>query len=122
MAGSFKNILVRSAILIAASGVAFTVLDLGADAQQPTADPKVLAYGKHLARECTGCHRIDGTDNGIPSITGQPIDEFTENMKYYQTGARNNPAMVSVAQSLDEAQITALAAFYGSLPKGPRGK
>ena len=35
-------------------------------------DAKLLSYGRHLASECSGCHRIDGVDNGIPSITGWP--------------------------------------------------
>ncbi|NJO22136.1 MAG: hypothetical protein HC868_03335 [Sphingomonadales bacterium] len=37
-------------------------------------DAKLMAYGRHLARECTSCHRIDGIDNGIPSIVGLPPD------------------------------------------------
>lgn len=82
------------------------------------ADP--IAYGKHLAGECTSCHKADGQDRGIPSITGWDIAEFVETMKYYQSGARPNQAMQSVAQSLDEDQLKALAAYFGSLPKPPK--
>ena len=32
------------------------------------ADP--MAYGRHLSGECVTCHKLDGTDTGIPSITG----------------------------------------------------
>jgi cytochrome c len=85
-------------------------------------DPKVIRYGEHLSQECTTCHRRDGVDNGIPSIIGMKADEFTETFKYYQTGARTNAAMVSVAQSLDDQQIKALAAFYASLPPPPKKK
>ncbi len=80
-------------------------------------DVKKIAYGRHLSGECSACHRIDGVDNGIPSITGRDPEEFTDTLEFYRNGARNNPAMVSVAQSLDEAQIEALAAYYASLPK-----
>jgi cytochrome c553 len=80
-------------------------------------DVKPTAYGRHLARECTGCHRIDGADNGIPSIIGWPVEVFTATLRYYQTGERSNPVMVSVAGSLDEKQVAALAAYFGSLPK-----
>ena len=80
-------------------------------------DARQRAYGKHLAQECTGCHRIDGTDNGIPSIVAWNKDEFITTLKFYKDGARPNPAMVSVAKSLDDEQIAALAAFYGALPK-----
>jgi cytochrome c553 len=81
------------------------------------ADPRTLAYGRHLAQECTTCHRLDGVDNGIPSIIGMDPEAFAETIGFYRSGARDNAAMVSVAASLDDEQVTALAAFYASLPK-----
>ena len=83
-------------------------------------DGKPIAYGRHLASECTACHRIDGVDNGIPSITGWSVADFVTTMEFCRTGARPNQVMMSVVQSLDAAQIEALAAFYGSLPKPAR--
>jgi len=80
-------------------------------------DSKLKAYGRHLAQECTGCHRIDGIDNGIPSIIGWQADVLVATMKFYQTGKRTNPVMVSVANSLDDQQLSALATFFASLPK-----
>ena len=53
----------------------------GADRSRPEEyglDPQILdiqgdpEYGAYLAGECTTCHRIDGADEGIPSITGWP--------------------------------------------------
>jgi cytochrome c553 len=85
-------------------------------------DAKKIAYGRHLSSECSTCHRIDGIDNGIPSITGWEPQEFVATLAFYRNGERNNPAMVSVAQSLDDDQIAALALYYGSLPKPTRGK
>ena len=82
-----------------------------------------LEYGKHLSAECTTCHKIDGSGGQqIPQITGWKAEEFIAIMKFYQTGARNNPAMVSVAQSLDEDQLMALALYFGSLPKGKKSE
>jgi cytochrome c len=86
---------------------------------QSTDGTRQLAYGKHLSAECSGCHRIDGVDNGIPSITGWPVEAFVATIGFYREGARANPAMVSVAQSLEADQVSALAAYYGSLPKIP---
>lgn len=86
----------------------------GAAAQSP--DQKRLRYGEHLSQECSTCHRRDGVDNGIPSILGMKVDDFVETFRFYQAGTRTNPAMVSVAQSLDDEQVQALAAFYASLP------
>lgn len=80
-------------------------------------DVKALAFGRHLASECTSCHRIDGVDNGIPSIIGWPKDVFSETIKFYKDGARDNAAMKSVAQSLDDEQLMALALYFGTLPK-----
>jgi len=86
-------------------------------------DARLKAYGRHLAQECTGCHRIDGVDNGIPSIVGWDPETFVTTLGFYRTGARTNAVMVSVAGSLDAEQARALAAYYGSLPKPPaRGK
>jgi cytochrome c553 len=83
--------------------------------------PGLLAYGRHLARECTACHRLDGTDRGIPSITGWDAEQLAATLKFYQTGARVNPVMVTVAKSLDDRQVRALALYYATLPK-PAGK
>ena len=80
-------------------------------------DAKDRAYGEHLARECTTCHRLDGVDNGIPSIVGWPTEDFLTTMKFYGDGSRTNPVMVSVASSLSEKQLKALAAFFASVPK-----
>ena len=82
-------------------------------------DAKVKSYGRHLAQECTACHRIDGTDNGIPSIVGWDADRFARTLEFYRTGERTNPVMVSVVKSLDAEQVRALAVYYASLPKAP---
>lgn len=78
-------------------------------------DAKLRAYGEHLARECTTCHRIDGTDNGIPSIVGWDADQFTATLRFYQQALRDNAAMVSVARSLDDEQLRALAVYFASI-------
>jgi cytochrome c553 len=94
---------------------------LMADVRNAAADDsRALAYGRHLSGECSACHRIDGIDNGIPSITGWPVDDFVVTLTYYREGARPNPAMVSVVSSLDDKQMYALAVYYGSLPKPAR--
>ena len=83
-------------------------------------DAKLRAYGKHLSAECSACHRIDGVDNGIPSITGWNVEDFVKTLHFYRNGSRTNAAMISVAQSLDDEHVRALAAYYASLPKAPR--
>ena len=80
-------------------------------------DAKLLSYGRHLSGECSACHRIDGVDDGIPSITGWDPEVFVATLTFYRNGERTNAAMVSVAQSLDDEQYKALATYFGSLPK-----
>ena len=80
-------------------------------------EAKLKAYGQHLARECTSCHRLDGIDNGIPSIIGLTPDLFIATLRFYREGTRINPVMVSVASSLSDDQLSALAVFFASVPK-----
>jgi cytochrome c553 len=94
-----------------AASLGTTVATQGAD------EAKLRSYGQHLSQECTSCHRVDGIDNGIPSITGWPVDIFMRTLKFYQEGARTNPVMVSVAKSLDDDQVRALALYWSSVPR-----
>jgi cytochrome c len=80
-------------------------------------DSKAISYGRHLASECTACHRVDGVDNGIPAIVGWDAERLIATLEFYRAGARTNPVMVSVAKSLDLEQIRALAAYYAAQPK-----
>jgi cytochrome c len=59
-------------------------------------------------------------DNGIPSIVGWPADQFIAAMTSYRDGTRTNPVMVSVANSLSDKQLDALAAFFATLSKPER--
>lgn len=81
-------------------------------------DPALLAiqgdpeYGAYLAGECTTCHRTDGTDEGIPSITGWPLDDFMIALHAYKRGKRVHPVMQMVAGRLLDEEIAALAAHF----------
>ena len=79
---------------------------------------ELMAYGRHLAGECTACHRLDRASSAIPSILGKPQDEFIALLNAYRDGRKTNPVMISVAKSLDDEQMAALAAYFGSLPAG----
>jgi cytochrome c553 len=76
-------------------------------------------YGRHLARECTGCHRSSQPDSAIPPLAGRPADEIVELLQAYRSGRKTNPVMVSVAKSLDDEQSAALAAYFSQLPALP---
>ncbi|RTL72647.1 MAG: hypothetical protein EKK41_03675 [Hyphomicrobiales bacterium] len=79
--------------------------------------PAVVARGRHLSRDCTSCHRIDGVENGIPGITGWSAERLAAALDGYRTGARRNPVMGSVARTLSADEVEALGAYYASLKR-----
>jgi cytochrome c553 len=80
-------------------------------------DARLKSYGQHLSQECTACHRLDGTNNGIPSIAGWPAEMLERTLRLFQQGTRTNPVMVSVAKSLDDEQVRALALYWSTVPR-----
>ena len=94
-----------------------TIAFLGGPAPCSAADDSAaLALGRHLADECSSCHRQDSASAAIPAITGRPAKEIARLLEDYRAGRRTNPAMVSVAQSIDDAGIAALAGYLATLP------
>lgn len=115
-----REVSVRGQTISFAAAVAMVTGGLLATGSTVRADPQSLAYGQHLSQECTTCHRRDGVETrGIPAIVGKEVDYFVTTMKFYQSGARDNPAMVSVAKALNDEQLRALAIYFGSLKPAP---
>lgn len=79
-----------------------------------------IAYGRHLAAECTSCHRSDTTEGAIPVLAGRPAAEIAGLLQDFRDGHKTNAVMVSVAQSLDEEETAAVAAYFASLPSPER--
>lgn len=73
-----------------------------------------LAYGEYLAGECVACHRV-GAESGIPPINSLPAPYFIEALKEYKDGERDHDLMRTVARSLDDAEMQALAAYFEQL-------
>lgn len=84
----------------------------------PDVAPAILAivgdrdYGEYLASECVTCHLATGADEGIPSITGWPRDDFVVAMHAYKQQARPHPVMQMMAGRLSNDEIAALAAYF----------
>lgn len=58
---------------------------------------------------------------GVPNILGINPEVFIGALKDYRDGVRANPVMASVARSLTEDEMAALAAYFHSAkPKGRR--
>ncbi|HIC81007.1 MAG TPA: cytochrome C, partial [Kiloniellaceae bacterium] len=87
----------------------------------PDLDPAVLAlkgdpdYGEYLSSECTTCHLVDGSNQGIPSITNWPPENFVVAMHAYKQQLRPHPVMQMMAGRLSDEEIAALAAYFASL-------
>ena len=74
-----------------------------------------VAWGEYLAAECVGCHKVDGTDAGIPKITGWPHKPFMTAMYEYRLRARPNTTMQLVAERLSDEELAALSAYFSTL-------
>ncbi len=83
-------------------------------------DPAILeiegdpAYGAYLAGQCTSCHHKGQGDQGIPSITGWPVNDFVIALHAYKHGKIDNPAMQLIARNLSNEEIAALAIHYSN--------
>lgn len=87
----------------------------------PNLPPEILGlqgdpdYGEYLSAECTTCHLHDGADNGIPSITNWPTEDFVAALHAYKSKLRPHPVMQMMAGRLSNEEIAALAAYYATI-------
>ncbi|MRU17005.1 c-type cytochrome [Roseovarius sp. A21] len=83
--------------------------------------PEILAmvgdpeYGEYLSSECKTCHQPDGNDDGIPSITNWPAEDFVVAMHAYKKKLRPHPVMQMMAGRLSDEEIAALAAYFENI-------
>jgi cytochrome c len=84
-------------------------------------DPAILAtvgdpdYGEYLSGECVTCHQASGANEGIPSITGWPQEDFVLAMHAYKAEIRPHPVMRMIAGRLSNEEIAGLAAYFEGL-------
>lgn len=69
---------------------------------------------------CAACHGADGNskDHSNPRLAGQYESFLIKALNDYKTGARKNPIMEGIAQGLSEGDISELAAYFASQPRG----
>jgi cytochrome c len=89
--------------------------------RNPDLAPEILAiegdveYGQYLSSECVTCHQASGADQGIPSITQWPAEDFVVAMHAYKEKLRPHPVMQMMAGRLSNDEIAALAAYFATL-------
>lgn len=74
-----------------------------------------IEAGKAKVTEiCGACHGMDGnsTSHDFPRLAGQNEDYIRNALRYYQTGARKNPIMMSMAEPLSKQDIENVAAYF----------
>jgi cytochrome c553 len=78
------------------------------------------AFGEYLSSACVTCHLPTGRQvGGIPAIVGWPEDQFVAVMNAYRAKDRDNEVMRTLAASLKDDEIAALAAYFGALKALP---
>jgi sulfide dehydrogenase cytochrome subunit len=74
--------------------------------------------GAQLAATCASCHRLDGRDQGIPSIIGLDPKKLADMMEAFRSGKRSSQIMHVVAGSLSAEEIAALADYLAVQQRG----
>jgi cytochrome c553 len=74
--------------------------------------------GAQLAAMCAACHRLDGRDEGIPTIIALDPKELVETMEAFRSGKRVSQIMNVVARSLSPDEIVILADYLATRQRG----
>lgn len=92
-----------------------------AHAEDPVLSAEVLAivgdrdYGEYLSSDCKTCHQVDGSYDGIPSISHWYEEDFVIAMHAYKQKLRPHPVMQMMAARLSDEEIAALAAYFATV-------
>ena len=71
-----------------------------------------------LSKPCEACHGKDGngTNAQYPRLAGQYHDYLQRALQEYKTGERKNAIMAGFVSTLSDADMDALARYYGAMP------
>jgi len=77
-----------------------------------------LARGAALAHACVTCHGPEGRSQGaIPSLTTLSSADITTALQAFRAETRPGTVMHRIAKGLDDADITAVATYFATLPR-----
>ncbi|MCP4387104.1 MAG: c-type cytochrome, partial [Gammaproteobacteria bacterium] len=73
--------------------------------------------GQQRATTCFACHGVDGVSQNpnYPSLAGQSAEYLAKQLNAFRNGNRNDPVMSPMAQSLNDADVDNVAAYFASL-------
>jgi cytochrome subunit of sulfide dehydrogenase len=76
-----------------------------------------LARGAALAHTCVTCHGPEGRSQGaIPSLTTLSSADIMTALQAFRAETRPSTVMHRIAKGLDDADITAVATYFATLP------
>ena len=71
-----------------------------------------------LAHACMTCHGPEGRSQGaIPSLTTLSSADITTALQAFRAETRPSTVMHRIAKGLDDADITAVATYFATLPR-----
>lgn len=96
--------------MVAAAALLFAPRIAAADSDQ----------GAQLAASCSSCHRLDGRDEGIPTIVGRDAESVARTMQAFKSGERPGMIMHAVALTLTNEEIATVSRYLAE--QKPEGK
>jgi cytochrome c553 len=73
--------------------------------------------GAQIASICASCHRLDGGDQGIPSIVGVEPSKLFEKMREFRSKESPSHSMHTLSLSLSDDEITAVTQYLAGRGK-----
>ena len=78
----------------------------------------VSQRGAALAHTCVTCHGPEGRSQGaIPSLTTLSSADIMTALQAFRAETRPSTVMHRIAKGLDDADITAVATYFATLPR-----
>jgi cytochrome c553 len=74
------------------------------------------ADGSELAAPCASCHRADGRNSGIPSLSGLNENQILQRMSYFRQQTHGDQIMHVVANALTPQETEAVARYVATHP------
>jgi len=87
-------------------------------APETRAADTVISRGAAVAQTCVTCHGPDGHSQGaMPSLTTLSAADMIAALRAFRAETRQSTVMHRIARGLNEADITAVAAYFATLSK-----
>lgn len=108
--------IINSLLIITLLSLSLSAKELEIPGTLPVGDAGV---GKGLVAQCAACHGASGVSSNSdwPNLAGQGEQYLFSQLKYFQTGERENVLMMAVIpylKTLTDSQLQDIAAFYSA--------